>query len=352
MLDLTVAPPRPRADTRSVLAVVLVLVLLAEAAVRVLEPALPTPAGWPDRAIATKVEQLDQRAADGCTDVVFVGNSMARDDLVPGVFGRRDPAGRSAYNASLDAASPALLHRWVEDEVLPRTDPATVVVGVASFDVNDAASTPLAALRSYDDAAYTAAGRLADVEAAFTRHVALVRNREALRDPPTVWNAVLDRIEGQDAERPGATGIAGVIAPDGHGLSRRSLRFDGDRGAIERVRRQFLTPFRLGGRQVDALHDLLVTIEDHGADAVVLVLPVTDAYVDAHPDGAADVAAFRDALDTAVAGTDAVVVDAPSLPHSSFADPQHLNGAGADELSSRLPTVLRDAGVPVRTCRG
>lgn len=343
-------PTTRRRRLLTVVIVSLVLVLATEAAVRGIEPALPTPAGWPDRATAAKVAQLEREEGRGCTDVVFVGNSMSRDDFVPPVFEEADPAGRRSYNASLDAASPALLLRWVRDEVLPRTDPATVVVGVASFDLNDSSPTPEAALRSFDDAPFTAEGALADVEAALTRTLALVRNRESLRDPEVVVSAVTDRLQGDEAERPDAGGVPGVIASDGHGVSRRQLTFTGAPSTIERLRQQFLVPFHIGGTQAAALRELVDVIADSGATPAVVVLPVTGAYVDAHPDGAADIRAFRAALEDTLAGTAAVLVDAPDQPEQAFADTHHLNGEGADALSAALPGVLDAAGVPAARC--
>lgn len=343
-------PTSRRRRLAGVVAIALVLVLLAELGVRAIEPALPSPAGWPDLATATKIAQLEREADHGCTDVVFVGNSMSRDGFVPPIFEDADPAGRSAYNASLDAASPTLLLRWVRDEVLPRADPATVVIGVTSFDLNDAASTPAAARRSFDDAPYTATGAAAEVEAAFTRALALVRNRESLRDPGTVIAAVDDRLAGDDAERPDASGIPDVIAPEGHGVSRRDLEFAPAPSTIDRLRQQFLEPFEIGGVQADALRDLVEAVEASGAQPVVVVLPVTGAYVDAHPDGPADLRAFRAALDDALERTTTVLVEAPDQPEDAFADTHHLNATGADRLSASLPALLGDRGVPTSGC--
>lgn len=343
-------PPARRRRLAGVVGIAVVLVLLTELAVRAVEPALPTPTGWPDLATATKVTQLEREADRGCTDVVFVGNSMSRDAFVPPVFEDVDPAGRSSYNASLDAASPALLLRWVRDEVLPRTDPATVIIGVASFDLNDAAATPAAARRSFDEAPYTATGAMAQVEATFTRALALVRNREALRDPGAVIAAVGDRIEGEEAERPDPSGIPGVLAAEGHGVSRRDLEFRPAPSTVDRLRQQFLDPFEIGGDQRDALRRLVEAVAASGAQPVVVALPVTDDYVAAHPAGRADIRSFRTALEAALAGTTAVLVDAPDQPESAFADTHHLNGAGADRLSAALPGLLRDHGIRAGSC--
>jgi hypothetical protein len=334
------------------LAVAVVLVVLAELAVRGLEPALPAPEVWPDSATATKAAQLELRSARGCTDVVFLGSSMSRDDFVPDVFTEADPARRSAYNASLDAASPSLLLPWVRDHVLPATSPATVVVGMASFDLNDAAVTPAAARRAYGQAPYTAPGAAGELEAAFTRNLALVRHRSALRDPETVADSVGDRLAGRRAARPDADGIDGVLADDGHGISRRDLVYEGDPGGVERLRRQFLRPFQIGGEQAAALREMVGTIERSGAEVVVALLPVTSDYVDAHPDDEADIREFRRALVSALAGTSAVVVEAPPAPPGSFADTHHLNGEGADALSAGLPALLDAAGAATRSCQG
>lgn len=350
----TTLPTRPspsgaRRGVGVIVLVALLLVAVGEGATRWLEPALPRPAGWPDLATATKVAQLDARQPR-CTDVVFAGNSMTRDDLVPDEFHAADPAGRSAYNASLDAASPELLRRWVRDEVLPATDPALVVVGLASFDLNDAAATPAAALRSWNEAPYTAPGLDGRLEALFTRHVALVRNRVALRQPETVVEAIDGRLDGERATRPDPSGIDGVLAADGHGLSRRSLEFTDDDAAVTRLRQQFLTPFELGGEQAASLRSLVSDIQSSGADVAVLLLPVTDAYVRAHPDGAADVRAFRRLLDETLAGSGATVIEAPPTDRPAFADTHHLNAVGADALSAALPALLTDAGVEPTRC--
>lgn len=345
-----VDPPPTRGRRLRVILLALVLALAAEAGVRAIEPSLPTPAGWPDVAVATKVAQLDALASNGCADVVFVGNSMTRDDLVPAVFTDADDSGRSAYNASLDAASPLLLERWVAEEVLPTARPATVVIGVASIDVNDEATTPHAALRSYVDAPYTAPGLTGEVESEFTRALALVRNRTSLRDPTTVARGIADRVAGRRADRPSAAGIPGVLAADGHGLSRRDLQYTGDAATGRRLQSQFLDPFDIGGRQIDALERLIVDIQRSGAAAVLLVLPVTDDYVDAHPGGSDDVASFRSVLDTVAERHDATVIDAPPAMDGDFADTHHLNGDGADRLSASLPALLAEAGVDDRPC--
>ena len=117
-------------------AAVLVLVL-AEFGARTLGPYLPAPDLYADQTTAVKVRQLDRlhdRAR--CATVVIAGNSMARDDLVPSAMGDGFDEGVAVYNASLDAASPTLLDRWIPDEVVPAADPDLIVIGLSSFDLS------------------------------------------------------------------------------------------------------------------------------------------------------------------------------------------------------------------------
>lgn len=345
------APPRSslRRLGRSAVAVVAVVVL-AEAGVRALEPYLPAPEVWADEATAVKAAQLDRVHEHGCADVVFVGSSMTRDALDPGAFRAADPAQRVAYNAALDAASPELVERWLTDQVLPRARPALVVIGLASFDLNDNAKITAAALDAYSSAPYSARGAANALQRWFTRHVALVRNRPALRSPEALGHALSLWRDGRRAPRPSAEGIPDLLAADGHGLSRRALEYHGGSGVAAFVRRELLNDFDIGGRQLAALRSTLEHLHESGVEVALLPLPVTDDYVALHPAGAADQADFLAALHEVAAETGVAVLDAPPLPVEDFADTHHLNGAGADALSAALPALLDRAGLPARRC--
>src|SRR5690606_40579241 len=89
-----------------------------------------------------------QTDARPCAELGVVGNSMARDDVVPSVL--EDELGVEAYNAALDAAGPELLARWVDQQVQPRLDPSTVVLALSSADLNDNSEAGRAALDAYD----------------------------------------------------------------------------------------------------------------------------------------------------------------------------------------------------------
>jgi hypothetical protein len=344
------APHPSRRRLGRVLAALLAILGLAEAAVRALEPYLPAPEVWADEATAVKVAQLDRIEGGGCVDVVFAGSSMTRDALDPGVFHDADATGRRAYNAALDAASPEMIQQWLTDQVVPRAHPALIVIGLASFDLNDNAGITAAALDAYTAAPYSARGASNEVQRWFTRNLALVRQRPALRSPEAVGHALSLWRDGHRAERPDAAGLPDLLAADGHGLSRRDLEYRGGSGVEAFVRRELLNDFDIGGRQVEALRATVEHLRAAGVDVALLPLPVTDDYVSLHPGGVADQAAFRRALDAVAEATGVPVLDAPELPVAAFADTHHLNGSGADELSAALPELLGRAGLPARRC--
>lgn len=345
-VTVEVPPPRARRRWLPTVLAALAVVVGAELGAAALGPYLPAPDLWADAATATKVAQLDALGHEaGCVDVLLLGSSMTRDALVPARFQAADPSGRRAYNAALDAAGPVLLDRWVRHSVLPRVEVGTVVIGLASFDLNENARIVASALEAHERAPYSARGLANELEAWVIRHSALVRHRGELRDPVELVRAVRAWTEGERAARPNPDGIPGVLAADGHGLSRRALRYTGDPGPQRFVRDQLLNDFQITERSQEALARLVEGLQRRGIDVALLLLPVTDDYVAQHPAGAADQARFEAAVAAVAERTGAALVRAPSLPEEAFADTHHVNGAGADRLSDVLPGLLADADV-------
>jgi hypothetical protein len=327
------------------LAAAVAVLVVAEGAARGLAPYLAEPARYGDDATAVKVAQMDARGP-ACTDVVLAGNSMGRDAFDPATFSAADGAHRSAYNASLDAASPELLERWVLDQVVPRLEPRTVVLTLASLDLNASGPATLAALEAYDGAERTRSdlvGRLG-VEAGSVSDLVAYRTR--LRDPAEL-GAALDRLSRRvAAARPSPAGIDGVLGADGQGLSRRALRYRGEAGAKLFTRQQLLQGWALDDDQVAAARSLVEQLQDDGIDVVLVVLPVTDDYVAQHPDGAADFDEFLASVRTLAADTGAPLLDLHGDGASErFADTHHLNAAGAEWFSAELAARLDELGV-------
>jgi hypothetical protein len=325
------------------LLVVVALLVGAEAATRALSPHLPEPSLWADDSTATKVAQMDALAdSQGCVDVVFAGNSMTRDGIDPAVFTASDPDGRTGYNAALDAATPELLQRWVPDEVVPRLEPDTVVIGLTSFDFNEGAAITASALDAYDSAPMTRDDLMGTLEQPLLEQSAIFRHRVELRDPQTVWESIGRWRRGEETEHPDPAGIPDLLGPAGQGLSRADLVYSGSAVAQQFVLDQLLNDYEPSDDQAAALAALVRDLRGEGTQVVLLLLPVTDDYVGLHPDGAADYEAFREEVLDLGDDQEVPVVDAHDWAQGDqeFADTHHLNAAGAARFSQELPAML------------
>ena len=322
-----------------VVGALVVVVVLAELGARAFGPYLPEPLLWTDDTTTVKVAQLDAR---DCVDLVFAGNSMTRDGLDPVVFGEADPQDRSTYNAALDAATPALLERWVLDEVDPRVDPDGVVLGLSSFDLNDRAAIGQSALAAYDAAPLSRDDFLGRLQAPFIRHVDLFGYRNQLRDPEVVWDGLGAWRDGEREPRLGPEGLDGLLGPDGEGLSRRDLQYEASPLTARFAQNELLNDFHLGGEQTEAAEDLLAGLADRDVDTAVVVLPVTRDYIDLHPGGAAQYDEFLALAERIATENGAEFIDLHDLaPDDSwFADTHHLNATGSEALSRALPDLL------------
>jgi hypothetical protein len=325
-------------------AVALVVLVLAELGARALGPHLPEPTEWSDQATATKSAQIDDLE---CVDVVFAGNSMARDGLDPATFAESDPEGRTAYNAALDAATPDHLRHWLTEQVLPRTRPDTVVVALASFDLSRGNRAGPLALESYEQALRTRPGTSGRVQRWFADNLALVRHRTELRNPATVWRAMGDALSGDEAPRT-PDQPSSVIGPSGEGLSGRELVYTGPGPATRFLQSELLDDYRLDPDQLESAEDLLRALEQGGTSVTLLALPVTADFVSLHPRGDEDFEEYLDQM-AAIAdstGADFVDLSRERFADDEFADTHHLNEAGVQHLAPLLADRLDPQGEP------
>jgi len=330
------------------LVAMLAVLVLAEGAARGLSPYLPEPRLYADDATQVKAAQLD-RLAGSCVDLVVAGDSMGRDAFDPAVFASADPSRRSSYNASLDGASPSLLRRWITEEVVPRLRPSTVVITLASLDLNANANAATSALAAYNDARLTADGPGGRISSWFVRHLAVVRHRAELRDPAAVAEGMSAWRDGIAQPRSSSDGIKGLIGPTGEGLSRRSLRYRHDSATKAFTRDQLLAKFTIDDEQLRDTEAMLRELRDAGVDVAVVVLPVTQDYIALHPGAQADFDAFLEGTRSVAASAGVPFIDlhGTQTDETLFADTHHLNGDGQAWFSSTLPDQLEAAGVPV-----
>jgi lysophospholipase L1-like esterase len=139
-------------------------------------------------------------------------------------------------------------------------------------------------------------------------------------DPPPEWG-------------PSATASSGLYLD----FLDEPYRFDD--ATRQRLGHVALRQFRLGPAQVRTVRSLIADLTGDGRQVLVLATPVTADYVALHPNGAEDDRAFRDLLQRLAAETDVPFLDAGVWDRSLFADPLHVNRAGAD----RLTDMVRDA---------
>ena len=310
---------------RWLLAVVGVL-LAAEGGVRVLTGTLPPPAGWPTDEYPIKDERTAELADAGGTSVVIVGSSVADVSIDPAGFG--EPS--LAYNAGLVGATAWIVDVWTREVVVPRLDPRLVVVAVSSRDLNDNG----AGVELSDHLFRESEGgrRVLGTESTVDRverwldeRSALLRYREVLRRP-------FEAFAGYDPPDRNAAAVTDL------GLETHLLDEPyADRAtAVEFMRREPLRDFALGGVQQQAFERLVTSLEDDGRIVVVVDVPVTQDYVDAHPRGERDMTEYRAVVDDIVERAGATLVRPGVWDPSFFSDPLHLNGAGVDRLTELL----------------
>lgn len=322
---------RGRRLVRFAVAVVVVL-LVAELGVRALAPRLGEPQTWYSLQVQQKLDRLDDEApAARRTDVVFAGSSSVMSALDPHRFAELDACGRTAYNAGIVGATPTMTHHWLDEEVLPRTGPGTVVLGITPRDLSEGAAGvepqyfSAAAVR--DDAwarADRAAGEVSE----------LVRYRSVLRDVAKLRARLFDLPEDGEAQRP----------IDGRGWSTRPTaaespyaprEYQGARAATGPPRRA----------AVEDLRDLASDLRSRGIEVVLAEMPVVGTWSTLSPVAGRGARESHRALVRLAEAEDLELVDLRSVDdRSMFVDPVHTNAAGAEAATQALADRLGRTG--------
>ncbi len=163
-----------------IVAATLVLTLLgAELGVRILGDRLPDPSPWPSLESQVKATLLE--AAPSRVDLVAVGDSTMEGGVDPGRLRAR--FGIEAFNAAIPFSTPLAMEPWLEDVVLSRLHPRTVVIGLGFDPPQTTAETdPLrrALAENPDEGVWQV----------LARHSELVRRRRQLRDWPETLRAL------------------------------------------------------------------------------------------------------------------------------------------------------------------
>jgi hypothetical protein len=338
-----VAPPTlsfRRVGVRVVVAIVVVL-LLAELAVRIAGDRLPPSGRWPTAEYASKVKQLHRLSKTGGAGVVAFGSSIIDVSFNPARLQPAASGKRGAYNAGILGTSPSVIAKWANLVVLPATRPDTVLLAVSSRDLNANG----VATRGLD-AEFLNAPEVRHLLGtdSFTQRMTrkaetvsqLVGHRELLRRPLQsygVWHPDAFALEltksGFDAE-----------------LNDKTYRSDAKLRAYYRA--NLLHQFQLSTTESASLERFVRELRARGTRVVLVDVPVTQLYIDLHPRGQADMTDYRAAIDGVVKRTGAELVSFGVWPDALFSDPLHVNGKGSARLSDELNAYLAPHSHPPR----
>lgn len=340
--DPAVVDPVPSSDGRAALfprsgglrwAIgVLVVVVLAELAARLLVPHVVPEIRWYDAATQRRVQLMDDRTE---VDVVFAGTSSAWQAFVPARF--EAATGDTSFNAGLAGAVPVVTGPWIVDEVAPRLRPDLVVWGFTALDLTTGYGADQ--WRAYHEAIETKPGTLAELDRAASSVSELVRSRRLFRSVGTLRGEDADRRRDQIDEAVDVTG------PDGERLDFGPA--DPDDAAIQQAR---LADFAIDPDDLDAIRSAVAALAAEDTTVVFVELPVPTRFREhLSPDQADEVSTTIRALGTEL-GVD--VVDArDAFPDASFVDETHLDRSGTIAATDLLAQALdRLSGVPSGAC--
>jgi hypothetical protein len=346
--------PQHRRGLRRVVAVALGVLLLAEIGVRVVEDRLPPPPDWYTTEYGIKEEQVAHLAERyGGASVVFLGSSVIDVSIDPHDVSAPVGDGRPAYNAGLIGANLEMVDVWSEHVIEPALHPDVVVISVSSRDVNANGT----GLESQTAGFYRLPavrhllGRESTVErverwAGEVSH--LVRYRTVLRRP-------LEALAGYDAPD------RNIAMNDelGQELHLTELDYQGGPNVEEFFRREPLANFALSDSQLAALRHMTARLQRNGVRVILLDVPVTQQYIDLHPRGAADYETYQAGIAALARQLGVELVATGIWEQGSFSDPLHLNGKGADALTTLVDGYLASGRVelpagatPPRTLTG
>lgn len=319
-------------------AIALAVLLLAEVAVRLDRSHLTVPDFWPAPELEDKYQQSGELVATNQQpDVVLAGDSMMDAGGDPTTLSQQT-AGLRFYNAALSGQALPVIADWTSRIIMPRLDPKVVVVGLTSAELSPFALDPNTGVKAYRssrvvrEAAGT--GNPVDRADAFLRdHSMLYRYRTSLRRPFTGKLSAPNVFEAELTPAGQNIGFADQTYLEKGGPARARALVD----AIVTA----LAKFSIGSKVVALLEDMITEIRRKGARVLLVAMPVTADFISFHPRNDAD---YQDAMDAfaGVAERTGVPFFQPGTwPTAVFADPLHLNAAGAAQFSTYLAPLVR-----------
>lgn len=309
--------------------VALAVLLVAELVARVLAGGLPDP-DWNFVQTDRKVALMEAIADAGETaELVLLGNSSVNGAFDADELERLTGIER-VFNAGLDGSSMRQTEDWALNVVIPLLRPETVVIGLTSRDLNDASSSNAEVFDNY----LNSRGRARflgeetygqQVQRALSSVSALVRISPFIRDPGSLVTQY----------NPDGAPTGEFVLP-GEEYAPRAVD-------ITRTRERALNDFALGGIELESFTRLVRTLENGGINVVVVEMPyVAEDYLDLHPNGADDYAAYRNLVAGFTSTQGLPYVDLTDYPWTTaeFYDFLHVNSAGIAIVNQLLADAL------------
>lgn len=336
-------PPEARRAwrIRTAIPLAILLILLAELAVRVAEPKLQDPLLWPGWEAQNKVKAMEALETKGGASVVFVGSSMVNAGFNATIATPELGFDRPAFNAALNGSDLRATSIWTRKVVAPRLRPDIVVVGFNSGELNDHWNEPDSLYSRLIESPYgkraAERGVLAEIDAWLIDRSALVRHRSVLRKPMDAFKR--ERVQrAQGVDRLGRLRALDTFQqwPYSPGLSKQL-------GVWDKVFRNY----RPGGAQFEALDLLVRDLTEKGIKVVLIRMPVTKDVLPLYPAGIADRERFNTVLASFVSTHPVTFIDGEArigYDTKLFVDPLHLNAAGERDFTTFVAGKLRDLG--------
>lgn len=320
------------------------ILLLAEAGARILEPRLPTPPDYFSPEASRLIEEMKRSSADKIqTDILAIGSSQAGHDFVPAVLKSSLAPNSVVHNASLAKGGETLMmHRWLFEEVLPRLHPQRIIWGISSLDFNSSLRDQ--SIDRYNTVRASRPGMLGTLDRDLASFSALARNRASLRDPNTVFEV----LGGSDlsSELPIRPRNRAITFTPGRTKKlstadrRRMLRNDALAASQGPLR-----SFHIGDAEIAAFRRTIRELKAHKIPVQIVIMPVQQGYLDAHPNGESDYNEWRQKVTSAAKAEGVQIMDhTDSSKRGEFLDLEHLNGAGARRFSLEIASELKRRG--------
>lgn len=266
------------------------------------------------------------------SDVVFTGSSMVQFGIRSSMVEDRLGSVEAAHNAGTPKGYTTVTRRWLLEEVVPRLQPSRVVWGLSSLDFNGGRPTP--AIIEYEAARAGALGFFGWIDRGLWSVSMVARYRDILREPGFLF----DLLDDQSTSRP-ELDLDDLMDPlDWPAVAQTPKTFADLRSSL-------LADFHIGAGHAADFQATIEALLADGIEVVVALLPVSAAYVEAHPDGAAGYALFTEWLREQVGSLGIPMFDySRAIPEEEFLDYNHVGPDGAALLTEMMASDLESLG--------